>query len=371
MKPTKLVRMAQSGLHVLRHHEVVPPRALIHMIVEPTTACPLRCIMCKREQYLEENCMKSRHLDVETFQEIYDQTRPLKLLLCGLGESLANPRLPAIIRHAVDGGTDVATTTSATLNAFPLCDLVESGLGLLKVSIDAATAETYRTIRGLDKHSEVLDRVREVIELRRRRNRKKPALRFQFVVQGANYHESAALVRLARDLGVDAIYFKPLFLFNLESKTDELLGEARFEDVIEALKEARAEVRDNRPATNLDAMIHHDLAATWEHYRQSRMQQTSPPEVIRKCPWPWFSLFVNVAGDVRPCCYFGAVNESWGNLLEVSFEEIWNGDGYRELRRKLHAGQPPHDRCAVCRPQSLTEIMRTFGNILPGFVKGT
>lgn len=44
------------------------------------------------------------------------------------------------------------------------------------------------------------------------------------------------------------------------------------------------------------------------------------------CSEPWASIWVTSAGEVRTCC----INDtSFGNLLEQTIEQIWNGEAFR------------------------------------------
>ena len=59
----------------------------------------------------------------------------------------------------------------------------------------------------------------------------------------------------------------------------------------------------------------------------------TPPQRI--CLLPWFSLYIAVNGDVRPCCSFAEGNVcNLGNLFEQSFAEIWNSEKYQALRQQ-------------------------------------
>ena len=65
-------------------------------------------------------------------------------------------------------------------------------------------------------------------------------------------------------------------------------------------------------------------------------------ERIRQCPLPWWSVYVEVNGAVKPCCVY-----HWplGNLLEQPLREIWNGPKFRALRRIVNTPAMPE----VCR----------------------
>ena len=68
------------------------------------------------------------------------------------------------------------------------------------------------------------------------------------------------------------------------------------------------------------------------------------PEPERKCFEPWLTFGVRVDGRVFTCC---GMLDSMGDLAAQTFEEIWNGERYRALRRKLAAGQFP-ECCRFC-----------------------
>lgn len=51
-------------------------------------------------------------------------------------------------------------------------------------------------------------------------------------------------------------------------------------------------------------------------------------------------------GKVFPCCR-GPAELEMGNVLEQPFEQIWNGERYREFRRRMHARDYP-EVCRTC-----------------------
>jgi radical SAM protein with 4Fe4S-binding SPASM domain len=56
------------------------------------------------------------------------------------------------------------------------------------------------------------------------------------------------------------------------------------------------------------------------------------------CKFLWNELFVNVSGDVAPCCIQG--RPVVGNVHKESLAEIWNNEPMREMREKLLIGDP-------------------------------
>ena len=80
------------------------------------------------------------------------------------------------------------------------------------------------------------------------------------------------------------------------------------------------------------------------------------------CFAPWLMTTVDPFGSVYPCCFactfqnlsddlesvfWGDNNLCLGNVRRKSFRENWDGQGYRELRKKFR--KPPHYKmCSWC-----------------------
>ncbi len=73
---------------------------------------------------------------------------------------------------------------------------------------------------------------------------------------------------------------------------------------------------------------------------------------------------VDPEGQVFPCCR--APEELvMGNMHEQSFGEIWNGEKYRDLRRRMHSGDLP-ECCKGCAVLEGTPFYRKPGDPSPG-----
>src|SRR2546422_3733451 len=90
-----------------------------------------------------------------------------------------------------------------------------------RVSLDAATRETYRRLRGVDQFDRVVANVRRLVELERERGRSVPRVSLWFTASRANLDELSAFVQLAADLGVDEVYVQRLVFNGLGLATAE------------------------------------------------------------------------------------------------------------------------------------------------------
>jgi radical SAM protein with 4Fe4S-binding SPASM domain len=90
--------------------------------------------------------------------------------------------------------------------------------------------------------------------------------------------------------------------------------------------------------------VAHDIAGG-----VSRSFNTLPlPGQTRDCLDPWYNPFIQPDGGVWPCCWFYS---ALGNVKQEPFDEIVNGQRFRELRRELLTGQL-RAQCRECPSRS-------------------
>lgn len=53
------------------------------------------------------------------------------------------------------------------------------------------------------------------------------------------------------------------------------------------------------------------------------------------CAAPWNHFFVQQDGDVRVCCMVGGEGEVLGNINESTWEDIWEGEKFQDLRKRF------------------------------------
>ena len=167
--------------------------------------CNQRCIMCR-----PPGQTFGRVLPFEEFATLFEQLRDhaRHLTLIG-GEPFMHPRMPDVLELISRHPIEVTTIT----NAFMLDERVTPGLLALhalnlKCSIDAATRETYRRIRGADHFERVTMNMRRFAELARDR----PQTRVipHFVVMRANLDEVLPFIEFAAGLPSHRVEFVPV-----------------------------------------------------------------------------------------------------------------------------------------------------------------
>lgn len=323
----------------------------IHLHLEHTTYCNLDCKFCNRTKYIAN----SQHLSLGKFQELLHGVRPQKLSLTGIGEPLMHPETGEMIRLAKRQGALVDLVTNGTLFTPERCrEVVESGLDVIRISLDAATSQTYQTIRGLDVFPKILKGIRTLVDTKQQLGAQRPFVRLTYVMMKDNLHEIAQTVALGQELGVDAANFQPLDLIGIEERRTSLIDGISEKDFSSLIHEALAESRRVPIDTNLQT-IWNKRSVYWKKYQVIEPYN----EGQRRCIFPWFYTYITVNGDVHPCCYlnYGA-DTIMGNVFETPFEAIWNRAAYQKFRKIIREGKYPHTMCRFCLSRTLGDMLR-------------
>ena len=194
---------------------------------------------------------------------------------------------------------------------------------LIQFSVDAATKETHESIRLHSKFDRVTERIALLCKKVEQSGQELPACHMNFTMSQENIHETRQFVELAASLGVRDISFRYMVVFEggvygEEDKIDSLGTERLISIGDEILEEGK----------KLGVTVHLDPMLTRESQKP------------RLCMRPWMDAFVDVFGNLYPCCLVTQRNDDMsqyvlGNLLEERFEDIWNGETYRQLRAEM------------------------------------
>lgn len=120
------------------------------LFVETTTRCNLNCAMCVK--YAPDSDIGNDHMSPETFARLTPAFGQLEtLVLNGIGEPLLNLQLEAYIRlarsHMPENGWIGFQSNGLLLDRSRALSLIDAGLNGICLSLDAATAETFRKVR--------------------------------------------------------------------------------------------------------------------------------------------------------------------------------------------------------------------------------
>ena len=177
-----------------------------------TNYCNLRCVMCPQGMRRVTN---PSHTPAEiAHKAIAFLKKAQRVILSGIGEPLLSPAFWAVM-DALKGkkfGLLRIHSNGHFIDAENSDRILNSGLNLLLVSLDAATQETYSRIRGSD-FSKPLAGLRRIIQARSGWKGSRLRISVTMTLMKENMAEAKAFVRLAKELGVDSAIFSQIFTF--------------------------------------------------------------------------------------------------------------------------------------------------------------
>lgn len=183
--------------------------------LDPTSFCDLACPECISGKLLNQGRFTRERLGSLAGELISLGVKAV--ILIGGGEPLAHRGTHEIIHTLGAAGIAIGVVTNGTMLDRNLPGLAEYA-SWVRVSVDAATTDTYRTFRPDRKGGSVFDHV--IDNMRELAAVKRGALGYSFLVmvrqeEGgptvSNHHEVLAGVELARDIGCDYFEVKAMF----------------------------------------------------------------------------------------------------------------------------------------------------------------
>ncbi len=323
--------------------------------VETTNACNMTCVMCPRTSLMKRSITT---LESQEFSRIISQSQvhddkklesfwefvkgsygitfeqrsenafyfhivAKHLILHGYGEPLVDKNIFDRVQACTDLGIPTYfSCVPANITVEKAERLMHAGLGVLKFSIDALDDEAIKQIRG--KH--------------------------------ANFEQAFKTILDVIDMKAAKGYKTIIAPTMIELRVDDISRQMHmdFLDLWQG-KDVFAYVKsqDNR----------------WYHEEDEALENRSH-YAQQYCEFPWTSLTVMANGDVVPCTQDYDAELSFGNIKDMSLEDIWNGEKYKEFRR-MHitgtfpAGHKCAERCDQVKLHSYLDESRSR-QVVPG-----
>jgi MoaA/NifB/PqqE/SkfB family radical SAM enzyme len=328
----------------------------LHIQVGTNLTCNLRCIFCRRQAPQERARLaalppEQREMSPRLIDELFRLIPYAEIVnLTPYGEPLLFSRLPDLLaRYKQLGTSNLALTTNGLLLNEEMARLiVSSGVFILFLSIDSCDPEVYAGMRvGSD-----LGKVEEGIE---RVNRWKAQLQSEFprlilasTFMRRNIEQLPGMVDFAARHNIEEISVQLM-----EMETPEIVSESLepYRDLArQMLLHAEDKARTKKVRLNLHLALRNLLGAGGSRRFDPEPQQAQCARLIDLCRFPWYFIYIDTNGDVRPCCY---ASICWGNLARQDFQSIWNGTAALAMRRAfLDNILPEYCRGKHCRIDS-------------------
>ncbi len=287
----------------------------ISISFEPTTSCNLRCPECPSG--LRSFSRPTGMLKKDFFSTTIDQLHKdlFYLIFYFQGEPYLNPDFLDMVRYAANRKIYTATSTNGHyLNDTNARRTIESGLDRLIISIDGTTQEVYEQYRVGGNLEKVLEGARTLMYWKKQLKSKTPFVVFQFLVVRPNEHQLEDARALAKQIGVDAIWFKTAQVYDFENDPNQLIP----------------------------------LNSSYSRYRKTESGTVFKGQLANHCWRLWHDPVITWDGLVAPCCFDKDASHRLGDLKDQSFATIWQSDAYRKFRSTLLQGRKHIDICSNC-----------------------
>ncbi len=291
------------------------------LMIEPTNDCTLKCPTCPTGGGY--GTRKKAVMSLATFKDIVSQVENsvMSIALFNYGEPFLNKNLTEMIAYAAKKNIWVWTSTNGiALKDITLAsDVVRSKLHSIVICLDGASDETLNKFRKGAKFSDIIDGIKNLVEMKKTYKSLTPFIEIQFILMKHNSHEVDKIKRIAKELGVKRVLIKTVGISladpKLELKIKTLCPDTSFESSIEKI-----------PGVGYRFTVEHN----------------------GKCPNLYRLLVINADGDVVPCCYDLKGEYVMGNIHNEKLETIWNGHIYQRFREEFLNAPDRIPMCNIC-----------------------
>lgn len=313
----------------------------VYMEISPAGSCNHRCIYCALDfmQY------QPRFLETTMFKKRLQELGKLgikSIMYAGEGEPFLHKDIIDIIKCTKESGIDAAVTTNGVLFNENLADAVLPYLSWIKVSINAAKADTYAKIHRTRPQDlgKVIENMAYAAK-KRKNNGYSCALGMQIILLPDNYKEIVLLAKTAREIGMDYLVVKPYSQHPL-SKTEIFkdIKYSRYLDLSEKLKKINNKY--------FNVVFRMNTMKKWDDARRN----------YRHCLALPFWAYIDAGGNVWACSMYLTNNKfCLGSIYKNKFKDIWQSRKHQRLifwaANKLNT-----DKCRVnCRMDEINRYL--------------
>jgi MoaA/NifB/PqqE/SkfB family radical SAM enzyme len=269
---------------------------------------------------------------IEHLAGFYDNA--LQIVDCSIGEPVMNKKLAAIVSRFEDDSKEFSFTTNGQLlTARQRAGILGKNIELY-VSIDAFSAEGFKRYRN-NQYNRVISNIRALCA-EKRSHKNLPRVTVSWIAMRSNKNEIEPYLDLMKDVGVDRVKLRSLYLDSSEP-VSVLNNGYRFNYAGEVL--SADELRDlSDRARRLAAARDLVLYVEWDEFERDDLRVADEPI----CAEPWKTFYV-LARGIFPCCYGTEPIAKWQDQGDRSIAQFlrdtFNSPGYQNIRSELAAGR--------------------------------
>jgi len=319
------------------------------LYLEVSNQCNLACKTCPITYGKVE---APAALSLQQVQHLVSQFSTVKqVVLHGIGEPLLNRELSEIISWLKGRGIYVLFNTNGTLiNKRWREALVQSGVDEIRLSLDAATPETFARVRGRPMFNVIMRNIKALLALKAEHGSAVPLVSLWLTGLRETLNELCSFIRLAYSLGIDRVYLQRLVYWNGQNDDQMARPEQALFNSLRLEEESIL-----RSAEELARQLGVRFEASGAATPSASLSRNGQQKPWSACMRPWTLMYITARGSAFPCCIapFSTKNLSHlslGNAFRENLASIWNGARYQEFRRRVLSASPPEccEGCGAC-----------------------
>lgn len=342
--------------------------------IEPTHTCNLKCKFCwTQSKERLSSCQYDTLLSKKRILEIIDEATELGVVewqIAGGWEPIVKPNLliemaKKIKEHEVYG----CITTNGTLFSEEMVKtLVKIGWDEILFSLEGANAETHDFLTGVKgSFYKSTNAMKMFKKFKEALGENKPDYSFHTVLTNKNYKQLTDMVVLGKKIGCTGVNFEPLTVWSEIGRALKLNEEQREEVKIYA-RDALEVAKKLGVHTNAENLLKPELVKKenmdkiLKKSTEKQLKKNESPLLNAPCFEPWLSMEIRVNGRAAPCriCDFDSNCET---VHSKSLNEIWFGDYFNNLRKKMVKGNMPHF-CSDCATGNVANMVKIKNEIV-------
>lgn len=332
----KIIYHAERLVDIKEKRDAYP----VHMVIGVTDYCCHKCIFCNTE-FATADASRVHTINESVLLKFLAEAKEAGLkavTICGSGEPLIHPHIEDILYSIHTIGLEIGIFTNASHMTQNIKKAILETCTFVRCSVNASNAEEHETVHQVkNDFDNVVENIRELVNLKKERGQKFPTIGTQFVFYDKNYQSIEAATKLWKEVGVDYFEIKPLI---------EGEGSSVGTKVFAATD--RASVRQQMELAKKHETDSYEVYTKYKQYENTLSEE---PRKYRMCYGHALDPNLWSDGNMYICSNQEHEKDIIGNIYESSFLEIWHGE-----KRKKRIQQIKVDECPRgCRCDPINE----------------
>ncbi len=293
----------------------------IRLVIDPGNICTLKCPLCPTGY--GKNTRKKSAMKFEDFRRIIDEIKDYvyEVDLYNWGEPFLIKDIFEMAEYAEKANIKVHLNSNLNVYMNNVGErLVKSGAEHLTVSIDGACQETYEKYKRGGNFELVMKNLKEIINAKKKLKSRYPKITWQFLVMKHNEHEIEKAKKIADEIGVNEINFRPV----------------RCDTGSEVTMTDKEKVETSEP-----------WLPTQEKYSRYDYRNKKRKNKLKSCMFLKTTMTINGDGSVAPCCGVYDEKFDFGNVFKEGVMGVWNNEKYKKARMII-SKRDSSDKSIVC-----------------------